>query len=72
MPIPFGGETFYGKSIPVTQIFDVLTGIGGNKSQTVIDQGYKVGNGLGSYTFLLKNTNSKINYSIYYNIILMI
>ena len=66
--VQFGGETFYGKSIPVTPkiFFDVLTGGGGNKSQTVIDQGYKVGNGLGSYTFLLRNTNSKINYSIYY------
>ena len=66
--VQFGGKTFYGKSIPVTPkiFFDVLTGGGGNSSQTVIDQGYKVGNGLGSYTFLLESIRSKTHFAIYY------
>jgi len=66
--VQFGGVNQYGEKIPLNPrlFFRMIAAQNGDESQPKIDQNYKIGNGLGSYTFFVSNDLYNGNLNTYY------
>lgn len=66
--VQFGGVDQFGEKIPINPrtFFRMIAAQSGDDSQPTQDRNYKIGNGLGSYTFFVSNSLKNGTLDIYY------